>query len=226
MCRVKHPSLASLSLKEFCALIFEAVPGLEPYHANLEEIYKAFNSYKRSVPVRGAILLDPTLTQCLLVRGWRAGDAWGFPRGKLSKGETDAECAVREVGEETGLDIRGRVREEDCIRVRLGAQDICMFIVPGVGTDTAFAPTVKYEIGAYGWHAVRDLPASLDEDRQAFQSEQGKRHRFFCVWPFVRPLHSWIARWGGVGGIGSAPGVLNHPVFSVYEQGRSIPNHP
>lgn len=77
-----------------------------------------------------------------------------------------------------------------------------MFIVPGVGTDTAFAPTVKYEIGAYGWHAVRDLPASLEEDRQAFQSEQGKRHRFFCVWPFVRPLHSWIARWAALGGRG------------------------
>lgn len=168
---------------------------MEPYRANLEEIYNAFNSYKRSVPVRGAILLDPGLTQCLLVRGWRPGDAWGFPRGKLSKGETDMECAVREVMEETGLDIKSLVKVQDAVRVRVGAQDICMFIVPGISTDTTFAPTVKYEIGAYGWHALRDLPASFEEDRQAFMSEGGQRHRFFCVWPFVRPLQAWISKY-------------------------------
>jgi 8-oxo-dGTP pyrophosphatase MutT (NUDIX family) len=33
-------------------------------------------------------------------------DDWSFPKGKANRGETDAECALREVEEETGLRCR------------------------------------------------------------------------------------------------------------------------
>ena len=33
-------------------------------------------------------------------------DDWSFPKGKLDPGEHLTSCAVREVAEETGLDIR------------------------------------------------------------------------------------------------------------------------
>ena len=56
-----------------------------------------FTAFKQSVPVMGAILLEPSLEKVLLVRGFQAAASWGFPRGKVSKDETDAECAVREV---------------------------------------------------------------------------------------------------------------------------------
>ena len=46
----------------------------------------------------GAIMLSPGLDKCLLVKSWGANGAWGFPRGKIAPNETDAECAVREVG--------------------------------------------------------------------------------------------------------------------------------
>jgi 8-oxo-dGTP diphosphatase len=35
-----------------------------------------------------------------------AYDDWTFPKGKLDRGETDEECALREVEEETGLRCR------------------------------------------------------------------------------------------------------------------------
>jgi hypothetical protein len=35
--------------------------------------------------------------QCLLVKGWKAGASWSFPRGKKNKDEEDCDCAVREV---------------------------------------------------------------------------------------------------------------------------------
>lgn len=32
-----------------------------------------------------------------MVRGWKAGASWCFPRGKINKDEPEEECAVREV---------------------------------------------------------------------------------------------------------------------------------
>ena len=37
------------------------------------------------------------LFQCLLVKGWKAGASWSFPRGKKNKDEEDHQCAIREV---------------------------------------------------------------------------------------------------------------------------------
>ena len=117
-------------MKQFTGLIFEKCPGLEPFRGSLEEIYQAFNAYKRTVPVRGAILLDPTMEKCLLVRGFRKDAGWGFPRGKLSLNETDAQCAVREVLEETGYDINSKIQDEQYIDVQLGDQATRLFIIP------------------------------------------------------------------------------------------------
>ena len=36
------------------------------------------------------------MDKCLLVKGWRAADGWGFPTGKINKDEADDSCAVRE----------------------------------------------------------------------------------------------------------------------------------
>lgn len=50
-----------------------------------DDIYKRFQAFKAVVPVFGAILLDPTHTYVLLVKGQKSNAAWGFPRGKISK---------------------------------------------------------------------------------------------------------------------------------------------
>lgn len=57
----------------------------------------------------GAVLLDPTMRKCLLVRGFSQQASWGFPRGKVAKGESDASCAIREVRLQTlcGLMLMG-----------------------------------------------------------------------------------------------------------------------
>ena len=202
----KH--LKSLTLKEFTGLIFQVCPGLEPFKKSLEQIYQNFNAYKRTVPVRGAILLDPSMQKCLMVKGWKKDAGWGFPRGKLSKDETDVACAIREVGgeerparcwgpglypiatrlgqpcrpspappcaqvlEETGYDIAGSLVETDYIDAQLGDQDTRLFIVRGVDESTPFAPHVRYEIGAFGWHLVGHLPASWDESKHQFVTEE------------------------------------------------------
>ncbi len=69
------------------------------FHPNLEELKKAF--FKKFVLVQAAGgLIRNEKDEVLLI--FRRGK-WDMPKGKLDKGETLEECAVREVQEETGL---------------------------------------------------------------------------------------------------------------------------
>jgi mRNA-decapping enzyme subunit 2 len=61
--------------------------------------------YKVRVPVCGAIILNKSCDKVLLVRGYKSGSSWSFPRGKINKEEALADCAVRECAEEIGFDI-------------------------------------------------------------------------------------------------------------------------
>lgn len=79
--------------------------------------------------MRGAIILDPSMEKCLLVRGYKKDSSWGFPRGKVSKNESDTQCAIREVYEETGLDIATKLKEDQYIDLQLGDQSTRLFIV-------------------------------------------------------------------------------------------------
>jgi len=59
-------------------------------------------------PVAGGIIWrggSPESPEILLVRHARKR-GWGFPKGKLERGETSREAALREVREETGLRCR------------------------------------------------------------------------------------------------------------------------
>lgn len=127
--RPENAELRSLGLKEFTGLIFASCPGLEPFRGSLEQIYAEFTEYKRTVPVRGAILLNSTMSKCLLVRGFKEGSGWGFPKGKLSLNETDEACAIREVFEETGYDITPKLDSKHFIELKIGNQATKLYIV-------------------------------------------------------------------------------------------------
>lgn len=51
----------------------------------------------------GVFICDPAEDKILLVQS--RGQLWGPPKGTLEEGETELSCAVREVNEETGLEI-------------------------------------------------------------------------------------------------------------------------
>ena len=84
-------------MRDFTKLMFGRCPGLAAHAHHAEEILGRFAAYKQGVPVMGSIMLNVDMTKCLMVRGFLPNAAWGFPRGKIAKDESDADCAVREV---------------------------------------------------------------------------------------------------------------------------------
>lgn len=146
------PSLPSLNLRDFCLRIFQHCPLLSAFSDSQHTAaYQEFLAYKTRVPVRGAILLNEDMDEVVLVKGWKKGSGWSFPRGKINKDEDDLDCAIREVYEETGYDVRAaglatKNHPVKAIDVTMREQHLRMFVFQGVPLDTHFEPKTRKEI--------------------------------------------------------------------------------
>lgn len=58
----------------------------------------------RPIATSGGLVFDDA-GRCLLIRTHKWRDRWGTPGGKIERGETMVDAFVREVREETGLDV-------------------------------------------------------------------------------------------------------------------------
>lgn len=70
---------------------------INPYVPN--SLHKTIRKRKKA----GVFIYDPETDKVLLVQS--RGQLWGPPKGTLEIGESDRMCAIREVKEETGLNI-------------------------------------------------------------------------------------------------------------------------
>ena len=69
------------------------------YYSNKRSYTKPFRNYRKA----GVFIFDPKEDRVLLVQS--RGHLFGPPKGSLNIGEIDIDCAVREVKEETGIDV-------------------------------------------------------------------------------------------------------------------------
>lgn len=200
--RPLDPDLPSLNLRNFCLLIFQHCPMFSSYSTyHHAQAFSEFLAYKTRVPVRGAIMLNEQMDSVVLVKGWKKGANWSFPRGKINKDEPDLDCAVREVYEETGYDIKaaglvGSEEETKHIEVTMREQHMRLYVFRGVPTDTYFEPRTRKEISKIGWYKLSDLPTI----RKKKQQQEGKgedlavnANKFYMVAPFLVPLKKWIS---------------------------------
>ncbi|PSN59463.1 hypothetical protein BS50DRAFT_594699 [Corynespora cassiicola Philippines] len=198
--RPLDPSLPSMNLRRFSQLMFLHCPIFSAFAEQLSvHAYDNFLAYKSRVPVRGAIMLNQDMTHAVLVKGWKKGAKWSFPRGKINKDEPDLDCAVREVYEETGYDLReaGLVGPDDQMKkipVNMREQNMLLYVFRGVPMDTHFEPRTRKEISKIDWYRLTDLP-TLKRKNQAQQGtgqDMIKENNFYMVAPFLGPLKGWI----------------------------------
>lgn len=81
-------------LKKCCTI------KIKPYSQKLKETNLLQEKRHRKA---GVFIYDPLVKKVLLVQS--RGNLWGAPKGTIQYGESERQCAVREVKEETGLII-------------------------------------------------------------------------------------------------------------------------
>ncbi|CAD2112992.1 hypothetical protein YYG_00098 [Plasmodium vinckei petteri] len=196
----KYPDkLPKLSLKTFGYLICDDCPILKKYvpPSAHEKFSLNWRRYCRTIPLRGAILLNHNLKKCLLVKGWST-DNWSFPKGKIDELEEDSVCACREIYEEIGIDIFPYIDEQVYIETHIEDQPIKLFIIPGVKENTKFQPKTRKEIGAIRWFEIEKI-----EKFFFYKNYKGKGYNLLfdnkkerinasVVCPFIPNLIKWI----------------------------------
>lgn len=197
--RPLDPALPSLSLKAFALRIFQHCPLMSQWsHYHHITAFSEFLAYKTRVPVRGAIMLNQDMDEVVLVKGWKKGANWSFPRGKINKDEKDLDCAIREVYEETGFDIKeaGLVKNEKDVKfieITMREQHMRLYVFRGVPRDSHFEPRTRKEISKIEWYKLSDLP-TLKKSKQVDQGfAVANANKFYMVAPFMHPLKKWIA---------------------------------
>ncbi len=145
-------------------------------------------------------MLNEDMDEVVLVKGWKKGANWSFPRGKINKDEDDLDCAVREVYEETGFDIRaaGLVKSANdmkYIEVTMREQHMRLYVFRGVPMDTYFEPRTRKEISKIEWYKLNDLPTLKKNKQQEGMGEHlANANKFYMVAPFLVPLKKWISQ--------------------------------
>jgi mRNA-decapping enzyme subunit 2 len=147
-------------------------------------------------------MLNHAMDSVILVKGWKKGANWSFPRGKINKDEDDLDCAIREVYEETGYDIReaGLVPSEEevkYIEMTMREQHMRLYVFRDVPMDTHFEPRTRKEISKIEWYRLSDLPAFRKKGQQ--QANDGAQNavnanKFYMVAPFLVPLKKWVVQ--------------------------------
>uniref|UniRef100_UPI0037E78722 m7GpppN-mRNA hydrolase n=1 Tax=Semicossyphus pulcher TaxID=241346 RepID=UPI0037E78722 len=195
-CMQNTPGAPHCGIRDFAKAVFQHCPFLLPHGEDVQKVLEQWKEYKMGVPTYGAIILDESLENALLVQGYLAKSGWGFPKGKVNEDEAPHDCAVREVMEETGFDIKNRICKDVYIEQKITDQLVRLYIIPGVSKDTKFNPKTRKEIRNIEWFPIEKLPCHRND--MTPKSKLGLApNRFFMAIPFIRPLREWISRLKG-----------------------------
>lgn len=96
----------------FKEMFYRTFPELT--HVPMKSVMAKYETFRSSLPICGAVLLNKEMDKLLLVKNKSCGRQlgyWGFPKGKIEIPETHMHTAMREVLEETGIDISDRLSE-------------------------------------------------------------------------------------------------------------------
>jgi mRNA-decapping enzyme subunit 2 len=199
------PEIPKLNFKSFTLTMFNSLKCIPQFseicknYETMESIQLLCSQYRkhtRTIPVCGCIILSPDMKYCLAVRSW-SKNIWNYPKGKINQGETDVECAIREVKEETGFDVSKLINENLFIEDNPNATNsnnansndrrTKLFIIQNVNRfSTVFKTQTRKEIGAIEWIPIRFIPFRR-------QKVTKQNRPIWALTRFERRLRNWIS---------------------------------
>ncbi|CAI5447692.1 unnamed protein product [Caenorhabditis angaria] len=180
----------NIGIRDFFRALFLHCQELRKYARNVEEIIAEWREYKSTVPTYGAIMLDESMQNVLLVQSYFAkGNSWGFPKGKVNQNEDPRDCAIRETLEETGFDFGTISNTEKKVQKFINDTMVRLYIVKNTPKDYAFGPLTRKEIRKIEWFKIADLPTDKGDIVPHL-----KGYNFFMVIPFVNDIRKYVEK--------------------------------
>lgn len=182
--------LPRLSLTAFTRTMFQHISRTNDFKylkkkiPEVDDVVAKFKEYKAMVPTYGVIILDESMTQCLMVQGY-GGNGWGFPKGKINDSEDPIHCAIRELKEETGFDCEHLINQKDVIRKNFKGTDMVLYIISGVNLNQSFRAESRNEIKQIKWFDIDSLPDNFGSKTSS---------TYYMAIPFISELREWIIK--------------------------------
>ena len=125
----------------------------------------------------GAVVFrnDATEKKFLLIRNKRSAH-WGFPKGHIEPGENNEQTAIREVLEETGINIRVLPNFKKCSEYTIQGRiekSVSIFLAETDDVEYTIQPE---EIEECGWFSYYDALKTLNYDNDKRILEQAKQY--------------------------------------------------
>mgnify|MGYP003365491485 CR=1 FL=1 len=175
----------AMKMNQFTSKILQRCPMVWRWEETSKQALAKFGKYKSIIPVRGCALLNTDRSKLLLVQGTESS-SWSFPRGKISKDESDVECAVREMYEETGFDASPYVDEEEYAERRIRGKNYKIFFCSGIPEDTEFKPVARNEIRRIKWFEL----SKLEKDAKHGKSKT----KLFLIDTMLKSILGYVRR--------------------------------
>ncbi|KAL6948605.1 hypothetical protein ACO0QE_001077 [Hanseniaspora vineae] len=188
-------SLPKLKIKKFASKMIEICPLIWKWDdETISQALQKFSLYKKTIPVRGAAIFNETLNKILLVQGIES-KSWSFPRGKISKDESDVDCCIRECLEETGFDLTDYINENEYLERNIGGKNYKIYLVKGVPKDTVFEPRAKFEIEDIRWIDFRKIGGYATTSNANQSSYDSRRNqRYYLVNSMWKAIYVWVKK--------------------------------
>ncbi|KAL7715177.1 hypothetical protein QTN25_007393 [Entamoeba marina] len=169
--RLLYPELPRMDLNDFVKTITSSVQSLNYVKemlktTNIEQAVNDFKIFKTNIPCYGAIILDTKLEYILLVKGFRT-NKWGLPKGKMKVEEDPVECAIREVEEEIGFNIRSHL-VNDSVELNVANKKITYYFCPYVPLDIRLQPNTRMEIHKITWHSIKNVMKEVENKKPEY----------------------------------------------------------
>jgi len=97
--------------------------------------------------------------EVLLIKQFAHKDSWGIPKGHMHEGETQEQCAIREIREEAGVEVKLGQRLPDVGTVfRDEDKTVVSWLTEVVGSDEPRHDDPDSEVADARWFDINALP--------------------------------------------------------------------